>query len=167
MKYLFYFVITLVTLLFQSTFIELISIRGVQPDLLLILVVLIGLRESRSRATIIGFAIGLLQDLFATSLFGLSALAKSLVGFLVVTIAKRRVIGNYQRITLVFILSALLQGIVFSFVLATGIEIKLLHVMFRYQLPSVIYTTIIGLVIAAFIPINYWRSIRKPLIHDL
>lgn len=160
MNYIIYFFITIAVLLVQTTIIALISIKGVEPDLLLILLVFISLRETRTRAITIGFIIGILHDLLATSLFGLSALTKSWIGFITVTFAKRRAVDDYQPISVVFIVTSLVQGVLFSVVAAVGADVELFQDFFRYQLPRVLYTTIIGLIIAALLPNRFWQIRR-------
>lgn len=160
MNYIIYFFITIAVLLIQTTIISLISIKGVEPDLLLILLIFISLRETRARAITIGFLIGLLHDLFATSLLGLSALTKSWIGFIAVSFAKRRTVDNYQPILVIFIVTSLVQGMLFSLVAAVGADVELFHDFFRYQLPTVLYTTIIGLLVAALLPGRFWQIQR-------
>ena len=74
--------IVLGLLLLQTTFIPLLSLGGMVPDLLLIWVVYTGLRRGQVETTIAGFAVGLLQDLVSTQFFGLAALSKTVAGFL-------------------------------------------------------------------------------------
>ncbi len=65
----------------QMSFSELISIRGIHPDFLLIGVIFIALREGQLWATVAGFAAGLVVDLTVGELVGISALAKTVAGF--------------------------------------------------------------------------------------
>ncbi len=74
--------IVLGLLFLQTTFIPLLSLGGMVPDLLLIWVVYTGLRRGQTETTVAGFLVGLLQDLVSTQLFGLAALSKTLAGFL-------------------------------------------------------------------------------------
>ncbi len=57
------------------------AILGVVPDLFLLLVLWIALRQGRFAGTIAGFAIGLLQDVLLADVLGLNAFAKSIAGF--------------------------------------------------------------------------------------
>lgn len=54
---------------------------GVHPDLMLLAAVSAGLVGGEERGAIVGFAAGLLTDLFVQAPFGLSALSFTLVGF--------------------------------------------------------------------------------------
>lgn len=67
----------------QLTFIKLIAIDTVTPDLVLIGVILTGWQRGREPAMIAGFATGLFLDLIMGEVVGLSALSKTIAGFLV------------------------------------------------------------------------------------
>jgi rod shape-determining protein MreD len=57
------------------------SPAGVRPDILLLLAITAGLTGGRERGAGVGFAAGLLGDLFVGTPLGLSALTLTLVGF--------------------------------------------------------------------------------------
>lgn len=67
----------------QSAVIARWSLPGATPDLVLVVVAAFGLKQQAARATMLGFAAGLLLDATppAVGLLGLSALALALVGF--------------------------------------------------------------------------------------
>jgi rod shape-determining protein MreD len=75
-------VIVLVLVVLQATFIPLLNINGVIPDLLLLWVVYNGIRRGQIEGVTAGFLVGLLQDLVTTQFFGLAAFSKSIAGFL-------------------------------------------------------------------------------------
>ena len=81
MQIIIYLAIAIAALLIQSSLIDLMAIRGIKPDLLLIFLVIISKREGRFWGTTSGFGIGLLQDIFETQFLGLSSLCKSIAGF--------------------------------------------------------------------------------------
>lgn len=56
---------------------------GVRPDILVLLAVAAGLTGGRERGAAVGFAAGILGDLFVDTPLGLSALTFSVVGFVV------------------------------------------------------------------------------------
>lgn len=75
-------ILALVLLLLQC-----IIFPSVRPDLLMLLVVNISLFDSRERAAISGFLIGIVQDSFSSVPLGAFALAKSIGAFLIHAIA--------------------------------------------------------------------------------
>lgn len=73
--------VVLGALLLQSTLLDGVQLRGVGPDLMLLVPVAFGIAAGSERAAVIGFAAGLVADLFLQTPFGLSALTYSLVGY--------------------------------------------------------------------------------------
>ena len=76
--------LSLVVVLFvvvQDTVMLDLRIGGVHPDIMLLLPILAGIVGGPSRGAGIGFATGLVADLFLPTPFGLSALVGCLVGF--------------------------------------------------------------------------------------
>lgn len=69
------------TLVLHITLLSRLRIDDVRPDALLLVGAMAGLVAGAERGAIVGFAAGLLADLFLQTPFGLSALAYSLVGF--------------------------------------------------------------------------------------
>lgn len=65
-RYIIYSIVALVLSLVQIQFIDLISIEGIKPDLLLILCVWIALAEGQFLGLFWAFGIGLLFDLVST-----------------------------------------------------------------------------------------------------
>jgi rod shape-determining protein MreD len=74
----------LIGILLQTTIVPDIRLRGVCPDLMLLIVICAALVGGAERGAVVGFGAGLLTDLFLpTTPFGLSALAYCLTGFAV------------------------------------------------------------------------------------
>jgi rod shape-determining protein MreD len=74
----------LLGVLLQTTVVPDLRIRGVCPDLMLLIAVCVGLVGGAEQGAVVGFGAGLLADLFLqTTPFGLSALAYCLIGFAV------------------------------------------------------------------------------------
>lgn len=69
------------TLVIDQTVLADVRVLGVRPDALLLVAIVGGLAAGPERGAVIGFAAGVLADLFLPSPFGLSALVYSLVGF--------------------------------------------------------------------------------------
>ena len=71
------------TLLVHLTLLSRLRIDNIRPDALLLVALMAGLVAGPERGAVVGFAAGLLSDLFLQTPFGLSALAYCLVGFAV------------------------------------------------------------------------------------
>lgn len=68
--------------LVQGTVVPALSVGGVVPDVPVILVVLLGLRRGPEVGCLLGFALGLAEDVLAGGPLGLHALSKAVLGFL-------------------------------------------------------------------------------------
>jgi rod shape-determining protein MreD len=76
--------VLLVAILLQTTLVPDLRVRGIAPDLMLLIAVCGGLAGGAELGGIVGFAAGLLSDLFLqTTPLGLSALTYCLIGFAV------------------------------------------------------------------------------------
>ena len=65
----------------HATLTPLVSVRGVTPDLPLIMVSLLALRRGSEFGCLAGFVTGLLQDAAGGGLIGVQAMTKALIGF--------------------------------------------------------------------------------------
>ncbi|CUS89954.1 rod shape-determining protein MreD [Candidatus Kryptonium thompsonii] len=82
MIYVRYFFVGLAILFIQITMVPLISIEKIAPDLVIIFVVYMALRNGQIVGTVAGFISGLLMDLTVDFVPGLSALSKTVFGFI-------------------------------------------------------------------------------------
>ena len=79
-KYRFFVLFFFVLFVLQFSFLPLISIYGVVPDLLVLATVSYAFLRGSSWGALVGFALGLMQDLSACSFFGLHAFTLTLIG---------------------------------------------------------------------------------------
>jgi rod shape-determining protein MreD len=84
-----FFATVVAFLLIQVTVAAEISIWDVKPDFLLAATVCFGLMEGPSSGALFGFASGFLGDIFSTAVLGVSAFAKTLIGFIAGTFRSR------------------------------------------------------------------------------
>ena len=102
--------ITLLLVALQTTIISFTSIANIIPDVMLIWIVYIAITQGQIPATAYGFGIGLLLDLVSGQFLGLSALSKTIAGFLAGYFYNENKIemniGNYQFLMFVGIASA-------------------------------------------------------------
>jgi len=143
-------VVVVVLLLLQSTFIPLISLLGVVPDLLLIWLVSIALRRGQIEATVAGFAAGLLQDIVATKFLGLAALAKTVTGFILGYFYNENTteatLGSY-RFTLLVLLAGFIHNLLYFFIFLQNADEVVLVRTIGLSLAHAIYSAVIAILV--------------------
>lgn len=73
----------------QTSLLRYVSIGGVRPDLVLIIVVYLGLVRGPDAGSLSGFVFGLFEDAYSGGLLGANALIKTLLGFACGLLGKR------------------------------------------------------------------------------
>jgi rod shape-determining protein MreD len=69
-----------VCFILQTSFVPSIAVFGVKPDLLMVLLFFFSIRYGSLPGLLVGFSLGLAQDLYAPALLGQTALAKTIIG---------------------------------------------------------------------------------------
>ncbi len=136
-----------VLLLLQTTFIPLLALGGVVPDLLLIWVVFTALRRGQVEAMLAGFIVGLSQDLLATQLFGLAAMTKTIAGFFAGYFFNEnktdQTLGTY-RFLLVIGSSSIIHNVVYYTIFLQGTDASLPLAVVQISLAVTAYTIAVG-----------------------
>ena len=109
-------------LLIQSTRFDFWSIHGVKPDLILLFVFIIGIKEGSIPGTLFGFMGGLAQDILSNGVLGAGAFGKSLWGYLTGKSNQRLDTGSM----------AVQIGLIFFFSVCDGLLIHLLTCKFKH-----------------------------------
>jgi rod shape-determining protein MreD len=139
--------VALALLLLQTTFIPYLSIGGFLPDVFLIWVVYIAIRRGQMEATITGFVVGLLQDAISMQFFGLSALTKTIAGFIAGYFfnenSTEQTLGSYRFLTILF-LSSFVHNIIYYGVFLQGIQDSVFTTMIEFSLFTSLYTVSLG-----------------------
>ncbi len=160
MKHIFYIVILVVAVVMQITIIDVLSIKGISPDLVLIALCFVALRGDRYEITALGFLAGLLLDSIGPGILGANALAKSLSGFLAVTLFSVKSIHHLYELAGVFIIIALVNSFVMHFVIFVGHHF-FWALLFSKSIPSLVYTIVLFLIFFIFLPQETWKSRRS------
>ena len=144
----------------QTTWLDFISVSALKPDLILLIITIIALREGPILATLLGFSIGLLQDAYAPADFGLNALLKCTAGFAVGHGHSRVVSDNVQvQVALVFF-TVLLHDLLY-YAITNAISLyDVPYFWMRYGLGRAIYTGLLGALAYALLPLRQ-RLIRS------
>ena len=139
MKTLILFVVMVAAMSLQSTVIPVLSIGGVRPDLVLVVVVSAALTAGRETGLICGVFGGLLQDLLSVGPFGYNTLSKMLLGFLV-GLYERKVNQGSLLLPLLAVAAATVGAAVLAvvFLLAYGQE-RLIASLLVQVLPATAY----------------------------
>lgn len=131
-------------LVLQITLVNLLSIKGVKPDLLILFVALRGLLEGPTRGIVWGFGTGLVLDGISGGTFGLGALAYSLNGFICGHIGRERLITRI-RLLIAFASGALISYLIFLYFCEPWDQIGFYPSLIKRSLPGILYTWCLGL----------------------
>ena len=146
MKILLKSAIIVVALLIQLTLINSITILGIKPDLIMVIVVVFSLLRGEKEGAISGFASGLLQDIFSTGLLGINSLAKTVIGF-ICGILKEKIFHEHILFlipVITFIASITKSILVFLLLRAFGIEYGLAWSLKEVALPEALYSSLLS-----------------------
>ena len=143
-----YFFISILLIIIQSQAMKLLSLEGMTPDILAIWIVYLALRHGQLSGTMWGFGIGLLFDLVTGSLIGLSALSKTVCGFIAGYFYNENktvmTLSSYRFILVVLTVS-FIQNTVYFVIFTRGTDIGLLRAIFEFGLATTLYTATVSL----------------------
>ncbi|MBI1806845.1 MAG: rod shape-determining protein MreD [Ignavibacteria bacterium] len=144
-KYVF---ITILLTVIQTQLMRLLTLEGITPDILTIWIVYIALREGQLPATVWGFGIGLFFDLVTGNFVGLSALTKTICGFIAGYFYNENktslTLGSYRFIVIVLIVS-LIHNTVYFIIFTQGSNIGLVRAVLQLGFATTCYTATLTL----------------------
>jgi rod shape-determining protein MreD len=136
-----------VLLLLQASLVDMLSLKGIAPDLLLIFIVYLAVREGQMYVLPWGFALGLILDLSTGTVIGLSALSKSAAAFTAGYFYSDNMISmtlsTYRFLLLVF-LTAVVHNVIYFSIFTMGSEIGFFNAVFGLGLASALFTTTVA-----------------------
>lgn len=153
--YIFAIILFFPLLLLQSTLVPLISIVGVIPDLMLILLVYFTLRMGQIHGTVLGFIYGFLLDMITGNIFGSAMISKTISGFVIGYFYNENKLDIYFKslvFSLIVLLSATIDSFIFSFFSSVELEKSILLRFFEQGMFPGIYTAVMSLVLVMFHP---------------
>lgn len=153
-----YIIILLMVLFIEADINFLFAIKDITPDLVLVLVVIICLKEERIPALLIGFAAGLLQDAFSTHFFGLYALSKTCTVFIGSQFRQSKKEYNLVYYASTFLLLVFIHEIISQFIFSFGADIGFFNLIFFYIFPRAIYTLIFAILVYLIFHKKLWQS---------
>ena len=134
-------------ILAQANIVTLFSIRNVTPDLLLIFIASLAVREGQLYTLPWGFLIGLVIDLTTGTVIGLSALSKTAAAFTAgFFYGENKVMLNvatYRFLVVVFI-TAFIHNAVYFLIFTQGSDVGIFGAVFGIGLASTLFTTTVA-----------------------
>ncbi len=143
----------------QVTFVDLISVFSIEPNLPLVVLLFFIPRRSIIDGLVLAFFSGLLLDLLGGSPLGLSSLALSVAAFLVGAVSRDWVEVDYQKMARLFLLGSLAFEVIFNGIYLLGSALGPVGGFLRYALPGTVYDVSLGMLILAALPRDWWRKI--------
>ena len=135
----------LLLILLQITLLNLLSIKGIRPDLIVLFVVSRALAEGPTAAVAWGFGLGLALDIVSGTQPGLGALAYSLAGFCCGQISSGKGI-TWLRYIATLLLGAVITFAIFFYFREPWNQVGWTEPLLAYTIPGVIYTWCLGLI---------------------
>lgn len=124
-----------------------VSFGGIGPDFALAALLILALAEGSFAACLAGFCIGLVQDIPLPELLGLTALVKSLVGFLLGRVRERLVRGMPLVEGGLLAVAALVHDGIILVVRGAAIGDGIIGPFFLAAVPSALYTALAGVLL--------------------
>lgn len=150
-RVLFYTLFSLLLIVLNSTVVKFLAFSSIVPDILLIWIVYVAIREGQIAATTAGFLIGLAENLMGTTngVLGLAALAKTFAGFTAGYFFNENKIeatlGGYLFIIIVGTAS-MVHNIVYFIIFLQGSGLSWMQSLLYYGVPTTAYTAVVALI---------------------
>ena len=145
-----------VLIIIQKTLIWLIAVTSyeITPDIVLIGLVYISIREGKITGTVSGFAAGLLMDVLSFSFLGLMALSKCIAGFIGGYFNSENKVERYLKsyiFALIVFLCSLVNNLIYFTIYFQGTTLTFPDIVLRYIVPSALYTAFISILPIVFL----------------
>lgn len=161
MTFLFYIAFFILSIILQITIIPLFSIKGISPDLILILVISVSIQRGKFWGVVAGFSTGLVFDAFGTALVGLSSLANSISAFVAGFLLGEQLEQRFGVIVGLILVSLLIHDFLYYTILSIGISIGFWVTLFKHVVPQSFYTLIFMVIIHMVLPRGLWAPAKK------
>jgi rod shape-determining protein MreD len=149
----------MVSLILQTSFVPVIAIAGVKPDLLLIALFFFSVKYGVMPGIFVGFVLGLGQDLYSPSLLGQNALVKTVTGAFIGLFNERMMRSDPLIKTVLLLLAFLIHDSIFFIIqiVKLGGPLSTLFLgLLTKCLPRALYS------IAVAVLFYIWELIPKP-----
>lgn len=131
----------------QAFFARKLSIGMISPDFPLLIVVYFAIWKGAYRGSILGFVVGLIQDLFNPSHLGLNALTKTLLGYCLGLAGSKAEPDSSLFLLALMGVSALAHDFVYLLIF-TGLHLgEFITLWVTVSIPSAVYTAVVGVLV--------------------
>jgi len=151
--------LALLALMVQSSFGSRLSIFGLLPDFVLLVVIYVALSKGSVEGVIYGFLTGFVQDVYSPSTLGIGMLSKTVIGFGVGYGRGKIPIESGLVRWIVIFLTALVHDLLYFLFYLRGDLPRMLSWFFRFSIGSAIYTATVGS--AIFLIYSYFAGRRS------
>ncbi len=129
MKIIKYILLLLVVFVLQVSIIPIFEFRDTLPNLILIIVIIIGMNFNKYTAALNGAILGLLVDIYFSSALGLNVLVYMSIGLISGTVSEYLITDNLLSLILYIIVGTIIYNIFSSFIISIFINALSLDVM--------------------------------------
>ncbi len=161
MTFLFHIAFFILSIILQITIISLFSIKGISPNLILILVISVSIQRGKFWGVVAGFSAGLVFDAFGTAFVGLSSLANSISAFVAGFLLGEQLEQRFGVIVGLILVSLLIHDFLYYTILSIGISIGFWVTLFKHVVPQSFYTLIFMVIIHMVLPRGLWAPAKK------
>ena len=134
-------ILVIAAALLEATWLRGLSIQGVVPDLVLVLVVWFAIEEGEERAMYAGVLGGIIQDAAANTALGQHVLCLIIVGFILGRLSQRLITDNPYVKALAVLLASLVHGVLFIAIdYVQKPDVNAIYTMSFSLLPRAFYT---------------------------
>lgn len=135
----------LVVLVIQTSILGYFNIRGVTPNMVLIIVVYYALSKTPAKSQFYGFCFGILEDCLSGSILGMNAVSKTIIGFLGGYVRRQILISNiFIQAVIIFFASAVDGHLIYLYMRIFGDKSPYLVRLKTIIVPETVLNTVIG-----------------------
>lgn len=123
----------------QLSFVNLISIRGYRPDLILVFLLFNFSAKGGMKPTVAGFIIGLAQDLIGGGFIGINSLAKTSAGFILGKMFPKKTPGEWWLFYPGLMICIFVHDFIYHYIMGSVEHLGFLSFLWFRVLPSTAY----------------------------
>ncbi|MGM0461635.1 MAG: rod shape-determining protein MreD [Fibrobacterota bacterium] len=133
-----------IAMVLQSTIISQISIHGIHPNAVLIVLFILSIEYGKCAGIWSGFFVGLIIDLYSGGILGVQALANTVVGGFVGLFSRRRLNPGPVFQILILFIASIIHNFIYYLVETEGItSFEIIYT----SIPSALYTAILSAIL--------------------
>ncbi len=143
--------VIVILILIQSSFVTLIQVKEITPDVVLVFMVSWCAQKKRYQGVLLGFMGGLAQDLMEGGLLGVFALSRSIACYLSCSFPWRYYHQNTIIFGIIIFIASLVHQIIYLLIVSRNAAGGYLKLFLRYGIPAVFYTVLFSILIRSII----------------